>query len=90
MLWIMVGLASLVLSAQLAYAFTFELTIDKHEVYLKFKFVSIAYRKIQYDTKQLIIDHQDAKHLKLISKRKDYYSEDVKNNLRFSFITPWD
>jgi len=67
----------------------YEIEIDKNNVRIKLILGFIPFRTITSATKDLIIDHRDAEHLTLISQRKDYYSEDVKNNLRFEYIAPW-
>jgi len=70
-------------------ALWYEIKIDKNNVRIKLMLGFIPFRTITSATKDLIIDHRDAEHLTLISQRKDYYSEDVKNNLRFEYIAPW-
>ena len=91
LIWISSGLAAGGISLMLAYTFLFELTFNKDSVKLSFLALGfIPFKVIRSATKDLIIDHRDAKHVQLISPRKDYYAEDVKNNLRFSYITPWD
>ena len=88
--WIVSGLIALGLGVLLSLAFWFEIIINRDNVVIKLLFGFIPFRIIKSSTIDLIIDHKDAEQLTLISQRKDYYSEDVKNNLRFDYIVPWD
>ncbi|MGB3468635.1 MAG: hypothetical protein WBA74_25345 [Cyclobacteriaceae bacterium] len=88
--WVLSGLAALVTSVLIALFFWFEIRVDRSEVVIKLLFGPIPFKTIKSATNDLIIDHRDVEGLTLISHRKDFYSEDVKNNLRFDYIIPWD
>jgi hypothetical protein len=82
--------ALLPLAAIMVFSYSFEIRVDKSFVLLKYKFWFIPYYTIKSKTQDLIINDGTIGDIKLISPRKDYYRDDIKNNLRFSYIMPWD
>jgi hypothetical protein len=71
-------------------SYNFRIRIDRHYTSVQLRLLFIPFKVIKVETKDLIIDHSDATGISIISPRRDYYKEDVKNNLRFSYIMPWD
>lgn len=83
-------LMAILLTLILLYSFNFLLIIDSKIVQVKLRIGFISFKVIKSSLSDLIIDHRDAEHLDNISHRKDYYKTDIKDQLRFSYITPWD
>lgn len=83
-------LVAIFLTLILLYSFNFIIRIDSRIVQVKLRIGFIPFKVIKSSLSDLIIDHQDAKHLEIISQRNDYYKTDNNDNLRFSYITPWD
>lgn len=69
---------------------TYQIIIDVEQIRIKQRYFGIPIRSIKADIATVIIDSQSFNDIKCISQRKDWYKHDVINNLRFSFIAPWD
>ena len=88
--FLLTSFLTLVLITFLAFAFKIEIRINKSHVLVMLRLWFIPLYFIRTRTEKLIINDSQINDIKIISQRKDYYKEDIKNNLRFSYIMPMD
>ncbi len=88
--FLLASFLTLILTIFLVLACKIEISISKSHIVVKLKLWIIPLYVIKTKTEKLIINDSQINDIKIISQRKDYYKEDIKNDLRFSYIMPMD
>ncbi|MGB4776684.1 MAG: hypothetical protein WBP45_16010 [Daejeonella sp.] len=68
----------------------FEIRIDRCHTVVKLKLWFIPFYVIKVKTKDLIIPDFTAEGIQIISQQENPYCKDVKNNLKFDYIMPFE